>query len=51
MTYYLLFLLVAIGLAETWRLGVQEKIGPRRCGPMPWCCWRASLGSFPAMLT
>lgn len=28
MTYYLLFLLVAIGLAETWRLGVQEKNWP-----------------------
>ena len=29
MTYYLLFLLVAIGLAETWRLGVQEKNWPK----------------------
>ena len=25
MTYYLLFLLVAIGLAETWRMGIEEK--------------------------
>lgn len=25
MTYYLLFLLVAIGLAETWRMGIAEK--------------------------
>lgn len=25
MTYYLLFLLVAIGLAETWRMGISEK--------------------------
>ncbi|MAI23743.1 MAG: hypothetical protein CL828_06770 [Crocinitomicaceae bacterium] len=25
MTYYLLFLLVAIGLGESWRMGVQEK--------------------------
>ena len=29
MTYYLLFLLVAIGLAETWRLGVQEQNWPK----------------------
>ena len=29
MTYYLLFLLVAIGLAETWRLGVKEKNWPK----------------------
>ena len=29
MTYYLLFLLVACGLAETWRMGVQERNWPR----------------------
>ena len=29
MTYYLLFLLVGIGLAETWRMGVVEKDWPR----------------------
>ena len=29
MTYYLLFLLVAVGLSESWRLGVREKNWPK----------------------
>ncbi|MGB1122317.1 MAG: hypothetical protein ACPG08_02245 [Flavobacteriales bacterium] len=48
MTYYLLFLLVAIGLAETWRLGVQEKNWPHALRTNAFVLLAGIIGVLPS---